>query len=89
MIISNKKLTLVRNEVKDHGTQKIIEGHTPTNKDIVAIIDDVVTSGSSLLKTRKLLGSNILVQGYYVVVKRTKIDLGIPLSYLLSPTDLK
>ena len=41
----------VRDEAKTHGTQKLIEGNLPEDDSIpVAIIDDVVTEGGSILK---------------------------------------
>jgi orotate phosphoribosyltransferase len=41
---------VVRKEVKAHGTQKKIEGPLPAAPCKVVIIDDVVTSGDSILK---------------------------------------
>lgn len=41
---------VVRKEVKSHGTQKKIEGPLPPAPCNVVIIDDVVTSGDSILK---------------------------------------
>lgn len=39
----------VRNKAKEHGTKKIIEGHlSPGSR--VAIVDDVITQGTSVLK---------------------------------------
>jgi len=40
---------LVRKEPKGHGTAKLIEGHFPAGK-TVALIEDVVTTGSSVLR---------------------------------------
>jgi orotate phosphoribosyltransferase len=41
---------VVRKEVKSHGTQKKIEGHVPPAGGKVVIIDDVITTGDSILK---------------------------------------
>jgi orotate phosphoribosyltransferase len=41
---------VVRKEVKGHGTKKEIEGPVPQNPSKVVIVDDVVTTGDSLLK---------------------------------------
>jgi orotate phosphoribosyltransferase len=41
---------VVRKEVKAHGTQKRIEGPIPAGPCKVVIVDDVVTSGGSILK---------------------------------------
>lgn len=40
---------IIRKEEKLHGTRKVIEGNFPENG-VVAIFDDVVTSGGSILK---------------------------------------
>lgn len=41
---------VVRKDVKAHGTQKRIEGPIPASPCNVVIVDDVVTSGGSILK---------------------------------------
>lgn len=41
---------VVRKEIKKHGTMKLIEGPIPAAPSKVAIIDDVVTTGESILK---------------------------------------
>src|SRR5437763_1684584 len=41
---------VVRKEVKAHGTMKLIEGPIPGNPCNVVIIDDVVTTGESIIK---------------------------------------
>lgn len=38
-----------RDHAKSHGTKKIIEGHVPTDEQVI-IVDDVVTSGCSVMK---------------------------------------
>ena len=54
---NKKKLKgfLVRKLPKKHGRQKLIEGQVLTSKDRVVIVDDVATSGSSLIKTIEVL----------------------------------
>jgi orotate phosphoribosyltransferase len=39
----------VREEIKNHGTQKLIEGHIEDGADVI-MVDDVTTSGSSVMK---------------------------------------
>lgn len=39
----------VREEAKSHGTKKLVEGKLPENANVV-IVDDVITSGRSVLK---------------------------------------
>jgi orotate phosphoribosyltransferase len=41
---------VVRKDVKKHGTMKLIEGLLPSTPSKVVIIDDVVTTGDSILK---------------------------------------
>lgn len=43
---------IIRKEVKSHGTGKVIEGNFPENSR-VAIFDDVITSGGSILRGAK------------------------------------
>ena len=46
----------VRKEAKSHGTEKQIEGNLPTDTDTpVAILDDVVTAGGSILQAIDLV----------------------------------
>lgn len=49
---SNIEGFLVREEAKTHGTQKRIEGRLPERARVV-IVDDVVTSGGSVIKALK------------------------------------
>jgi orotate phosphoribosyltransferase len=39
----------VREEIKNHGTQKLIEGHLEDGAEVI-MVDDVTTSGSSVMK---------------------------------------
>ena len=48
-------LVLVRDVVKNHGTKKIIDGYLPDKKDHSCIVDDVFTTGSSVLGTKEKL----------------------------------
>lgn len=41
---------IVRGELKEHGTQKAIEGSLPTKGSKVAIVEDVITKGGATLK---------------------------------------
>jgi orotate phosphoribosyltransferase len=40
----------VRAEAKSHGTMKVIEGYLPNPGDRVVVVDDVITSGKSVMK---------------------------------------
>ncbi len=46
---------LIRKTPKSHGRQQLIEGKELTPSDKVAIVDDVATSGSSLIKSIEVL----------------------------------
>ena len=62
---------IVRKEPKKHGRMKLVEGRELSNIDRVVIVDDVATTGSSLLDTLKVLRKeNIEVIKAIVVVER-------------------
>lgn len=75
-LIAYKKklpLVLVRDRVKDHGTKKIIDGYTPNKNDVVCIIDDVFTTGSSIKDTReKIMPLKAKFTKPVVVLNRSK-----------------
>lgn len=54
---NNKKLKgfIIRKSPKKHGRQRLIEGEVLSSRDRVAIIDDVATSGYSLIKSIEVL----------------------------------
>lgn len=60
---------IIRKEAKTHGTGKVIEGNFPANGR-VAIFDDVITSGGSILKGAK----QVEEQGGKVEVVMAVID---------------
>lgn len=66
----NIKGFFIRKEPKKHGRCKMIEGPDLTNKDKVILVDDVATSGGSLLKSIAVLND----QGIKVVAVMTVID---------------
>ena len=45
-----RNLALVRDEPKDHGIIKLIDGYLPGKDDKVAIVDNVFITGNSLQK---------------------------------------
>ncbi len=84
-----RNLSSVRDEPKDHGIIKIIEGHVPTKEDKVAIVDDVFTTGKSLQKIIDIIaptGAGIV--GCYVLVKRGEGQISMPIESLLRVEDL-
>ena len=74
MLCSNKlPLVLVRDKVKDHGTKKIIDGYIPNRSDVVCIVDDVFTTGSSIKDTKeKLMPLKVKFTKPVVVLNRSK-----------------
>ena len=86
---------IVRKEVKKHGTQKKIEGPVPAAPCKVVIIDDVVTSGDSILKAidaaqeqgcRVILALAVLDRG--AGAKEALEARGIPYHPLVTLSDL-
>lgn len=65
-----KPMLIRRKEAKSYGTKKLIEGKFETGEHCL-IIEDVVTTGSSILETTKdLRGEGITVKDAIVVVNR-------------------
>lgn len=62
---------VVRKTAKEHGTQKRIEGPALKKGDKVIIVDDVATSGGSLLDCISILRKNgVIVEGAVVIIDR-------------------
>jgi orotate phosphoribosyltransferase len=61
---------LVRNEAKGHGTQRQIEGYTGPPNSKVVIVDDVCTTGASILKAAEKAEQ----AGYQVVATFSVVD---------------
>ncbi len=69
--ISNIPLILLRNDVKNHGTKQQIEGNYAGKK--VILIEDVITTGTSIIESLKILHShNIEVSYIFVLLNREK-----------------
>jgi orotate phosphoribosyltransferase len=57
---TQKPLITVRKEVKEYGTQKMVEGtYAPDDK--ILLVEDVITTGSSILETVAILENHGLV----------------------------
>jgi orotate phosphoribosyltransferase len=64
-------LTLVREEVRGHGTGARLEGYIPKENDLAVIFDDVCSTGRSIegyIEALKTTGAQVL--GAYVIVNR-------------------
>lgn len=88
-MLYRRNLALVRDQPKDHGIIKTIEGYIPNKDDKVAIVDDVFTTGESLQKILDIItptGAEIV--GCYVLVKRGEGQLSVPVESLLRVEDL-
>jgi len=68
--ILDKPLVYVRKKPKEHGTQKMIEGD-PNVKGVAVVVDDVATTGSSILRAVSALReAGFSVSDALVVVDR-------------------
>lgn len=92
MLVAEKlqlKFTGVRTSVKDHGKTEAITGYTPTLHDKVVIVDDVLTSGSSIRETFDALQkSNTHISSAIVIVARTTPILPLPYEYIFTLEEL-
>ena len=61
---------VVRKDVKDHGTRKEIEGPLPEKPSRLVIVDDVVTSGGSIIKSIEAVRR----RGHEVVLALSVLD---------------
>jgi orotate phosphoribosyltransferase len=72
----NIPLLLLRKKQKTYGTEKIIEGETE-NKDII-LIEDVITTGKSILETINNLNKlNYNVRYVFTIFQRKEFDCNI------------
>lgn len=67
---SSKPLVYVRKESKEYGTSKLIEGYLKPGSEII-IIDDVITSGRSIINTAEIIRRNgALVNNVITIIDR-------------------
>ena len=84
----NLKLTLVRENTKDHGLQELLEGYIPNIDDKVFIVDDVFTTGNSIQEVIDALKpTKATIIGYGAVVKRDTGPLESSLQYIFTLDD--
>lgn len=77
----------MRDKVKDHGTKKLIDGYIPNGKDVVCVVDDVFTTGSSIYNTKEKLETRTSrFTKPVVVLNRSKDKKALS---LLAVSDLK
>lgn len=71
----NIPMILVRKEIKKYGLKKSIEGEYNKNDEII-LIEDTITTGSSLIKFIKLLEKEgLVIKKIIVICDRREIDL--------------
>ena len=84
-ILLNKPCLFLRKEIKDHGKKKLLEGEWKKG-DSVMLIEDVITSGTSLLETiNKIQELGLNICGIVTVLNRS--DIGI--SNVYTKTNIK
>lgn len=67
------KIGYQRKEEKDHGEMGSIVGHDPEEGESVFLIDDVITSGSSILQMYKSLQKKkVNIKGAFAFIDRTE-----------------
>jgi orotate phosphoribosyltransferase len=82
-------LVLVRDKRKDHGTQEMIDGYVPKKTDRVCIVDDVFTTGSSMMDVlEKLSSTGCSFTTHLVVVDRSSAKHHLSVQGVLTEKDL-
>lgn len=85
----NKKFVAVRSSEKNHGKKGLIDGYVPKEKDWVVIVDDVLTTGSSLKETLTVLKKlNTQIRSAIVIVERGHPKLPIPYSHVFTVEEI-
>lgn len=80
-----KKFIAVRDISKKHGKGGLIDGYIPNEKDTIVIVDDVLTTGSSIKATLATLATTKgKIKNAIVLVKRGEAELTIPYSYIFT-----
>ena len=70
--ITRLPLTIIRDKQKEYGSNDIFIGYRPTKKDLVCILDDVYTTGSSVAETKNsLLGTECSYSKTLVILNRS------------------
>lgn len=85
----NIPMIMVRKSLKNYGTQKLIEGEYNSHNDCI-IIEDVITTGSSLEETYSLLKDKLKNIYLAVILKRGAVDniRGLKVDHLLDSREL-
>jgi len=85
----NKPIAYIRKKPKGHGTKSLVEGLINGRR--VLLIDDVVTTGNTLIKAIKSIRDNGgIIEDALVIIDRCEgaserlVDYGVRLQYILS-----
>ncbi len=80
-----KKFIAVRDTPKKHGKGGLIDGYIPNEKDVMVIVDDVLTTGGSIKATLATLAmTKGKIKNAIVLVKRGEAELTIPYLYIFT-----
>ena len=84
----NKPMIFIRNNTKEYGTQKLIEGeYSPTDKCV--IIDDVITTGKSIQECIDILEEKVNIVNIFTILNRQQsISVSRPINSLLYKNDI-
>lgn len=84
-----KHFVLTRDKAKAHGRKNPFDGYIPQAHDTVLVVDDVLTTGSSVNETLEALAkTDAKVKGAVVLVKRGDPELPIPYVHILDIDEL-
>lgn len=84
----NIPMIIVRDEVKSYGSCKQIEGNYSKNSKCV-IIEDVITTGSSVENTINILKEHVNVTNVLVIIDRQQnFNCSVPVKSLITKTDI-
>lgn len=88
--LDSKKLSMLRDKPKGHGSPVFFDGHVPGENDKLLIIDDVFTTGGSLRKIiEKAEQNGAEVIGCMVVYERGNASgFEYPVKSMIKPDDI-
>ena len=86
---SGRRLVTVRDTEKSHGRKGFIDGYMPGRGDYIAVLDDVLTTGSSIKATlKKLRKTKAIISRAIVIVERNTVRLPIPYEALFTSEEI-